>query len=203
MIGEYNILIAGVGGQGIILLSELLGKAAVGEGLKVCGSEILGMAVRGGSVVSTIRIGSDVYGPLIPEGKGNLMIGMEAAEALRNITYMSESSIIILNTQRVLPITVLLGSTQYPSLEEIIERLEKYSHRVVTLDAIQLAQEAGSSLSANIVMLGTSFGTGQVPIKVESIKNMIEKHFPAKLAALNIKAFELGYKASQQILRKS
>lgn len=197
---EFNIFIAGVGGQGVILVSELLGKAAVSDGLRVRGSEILGMAVRGGSVVSTIRLGSDVYGPLIPEGKGDLMIGMEAAETLRNITHMSESSVIILNTQRVVPVMVLLGKSRYPNLEEIIEKLERHSDRVIKLDAIQLAQEAGSALSANIVMLGASFGTGQVPIKIETIKKTVEEHFSAKLASVNIKAFDLGYEFSQQAL---
>ncbi|GAH36815.1 unnamed protein product, partial [marine sediment metagenome] len=106
MIKEFNILITGVGGQGVILMSELLGKAAVEEGLKIRGSEILGMAVRGGSVTSIIRIGDEVYGPLIPLGKCDTLIGMEPSEALRNITYLSKSSLVILNTAAIVPFTV-------------------------------------------------------------------------------------------------
>lgn len=200
MIKEFNVFIAGVGGQGVILLSELLGRAAVRDGLKVRGSEVLGMAVRGGSVVSIVRVGSDVYGPLIPEGRGDLMIGMEPAEALRNITYMSKSSIIVLNTQKVVPTMVFLGRSIYPSLEEIMEKLKKHSDKTIALDAIQLAEEAGSVLSANVVMLGASFATGKLPIKIETIKRTVEEHFPAKLIPVNIKAFDLGYRICREAL---
>lgn len=200
MVKEFNIFIAGVGGQGVILLSELLGRAAVSEGLKVRGSEILGMAVRGGSVVSMVRVGSDVYGPLIPEGRGDLMIGMEPTEALRNITYMSKSSIIVLNTQKVVPTLVFLGRSIYPGLEEIMEKLKKHSDKTIALNAVQLAEEAGSVLSANVVMLGASFGTGKLPIKMETLKRTVEEHFPAKLVPVNIKAFDLGYRVCREAL---
>ena len=200
MIKEFNILITCVGGQGVILMSELLGEAAVSDGLRVRGSEVLGMAVRGGPVISTIRIGSEVYGPLIPAGKGDLVIGMEPAETLRNITYMSKSSLIILNTRRVVPVMVFLGKSSYPSLDEILERLEANSDRVIKLDAVQLAEEAGSGLSANMVMLGASFGTGRLPIKIETIKKTMEAHFSAKIAPVNIRAFDLGYLTCQRRL---
>jgi len=98
MVKEFNILITGVGGQGVILMSELLGKAAVTDKLRVRGSEILGMAVRGGSVTSAIRIGEDVHGPLIPTGKCQVLVGMEPSEALRNIAYLSKPSLVLLNT---------------------------------------------------------------------------------------------------------
>ena len=125
MVKELNILIAGVGGQGVVLMSELLGKAAIAEGLKVRGSETLGMAVRGGSVTSAVRIGDEVYGPLIPAGKCDALVGMEPAEALRNISYLSPSSSVILNTEVITPFTVAIGESKYPSLEEILEKLEK------------------------------------------------------------------------------
>ncbi len=201
MVKEFNVLITGVGGQGVILMSELLGNAAVKDGLKVRGSEILGMAVRGGSVTSMIRLGDDVYGPLIPESKVDVLVAMEPAEAPRNITYLSKSSSVIVNIRRVVPITVLLGISHYAALEEIVAKLREVAGRVVTLDATQLAEEAGSVLSANIVMLGASFGTGQFPIKVETIKERINARFGAKVAPVNIKAFDLGYQVSQQAVR--
>ena len=182
-------------------MSELLGNAAVNDGLKVRGSEVLGMAVRGGSVVSTIRLGSAVYGPLIPMGKGDILVGMEPAEALRNITYLSESSLVILNTRAVVPFTVTLGGSTYPALTEIIDRLKKVTSRVITLDATQIAEEAGSSLAANMVMLGALFGTGQLPIKIETIKEAIQDRFSAKLASVNARAFDLGYEKCQQVLK--
>jgi indolepyruvate ferredoxin oxidoreductase beta subunit len=201
MVKEFNILITGVGGQGVILMSELLGKAAVEEGLRVRGSEILGMAVRGGSVTSVIRIGDEVYGPLIPMGKCHTLIGMEPSEALRNIAYLSKSSLVILNTAVTIPFTVSVGESKYPSLEEILEKLGKASGRVIKLDAVQIAQQAGSMLTTNIVMLGALFGTGKLPISVETIKETIRARFPAKTAPVNIKAFDLGYQACQQALK--
>ena len=201
MVKEFNVLITGVGGQGVILMSELLGNAAVKEGLKVRGSEVLGMAVRGGSVVSMIRLGDEVYGPLIPMGKGDVLVGMELSEALRHITYLSKSGSVIVNTKKVVPTSVLIGKSSYPSLEKILEKLNSNSTRVVRLDADQIAEEAGSLLTANIVMLGALFGTGQLPIKVETIKESIEARFPAKVVPVNIKAFDLGYQACQRAIK--
>jgi len=194
------VVIAGVGGQGVILVSEILGKAGVSAGLSIRGSEVLGMAVRGGPVISTVRMGSEVYGPLVPAGKGDLMIGMEAAEAVRNITYMSMSSLIILNTQMVMPVMVLLGQSRYPTLDEIMEGLEGHSNRVIKLDALQLAKEAGSVLTANIVMLGAAFGTELLPISIETIKKTVGAHFSAELTPVNIRAFDLGYETCRRLL---
>ncbi|NWF78305.1 MAG: indolepyruvate ferredoxin oxidoreductase subunit beta [Chloroflexi bacterium] len=198
MVKEFNVLIAGVGGQGVILMSELLGKAAVRDGLRVRGSEVLGMAIRGGSVVSMIRLGDEVYGPLIPLGKGDALVAMELAEGLRNIAYLSKSSVVILNTQRIVPATVLIGKSNYPSLEEVVEILNAISNRVVRLDAARIAEEAGSFMTANIVMLGALSAISQLPVKVKTIKESIQDHFSGKLAQVNLKAFDLGYQACQQ-----
>jgi indolepyruvate ferredoxin oxidoreductase beta subunit len=200
MVKEFNVLITGVGGQGVILMSELLGNAAVKDGLRVRGSEVLGMAVRGGSVFSNIRIGSEVYGPLTPVGKCDILVGMEPSEALRNIIYLSKSSLVILNTRTVVPFTVFLGKSGYPSLEEVLGKLDNTSSRVITLNAAQIAEEAGSLLSANIVMLGATFGTGLLPIKIESVKAVIQARFPAKAAPANIRAFDLGWQVCQRAL---
>lgn len=201
MIKEFNILITGVGGQGVILMSELLGKSAAKDGLKIRGSEILGMAVRGGSVTSIFRIGDEVYGPLIPMGKCHALVAMEPSEAMRNIAYLSKSSLVILNTAIIVPFTVPLGQSNYPTLEEILEKLNKASGRIIQLDAAQIAQEAGSRLTSNIVMLGALFGTEQLPIKIATIKESIRERFPSKVAPVNIKAFDLGYEACQQAVK--
>jgi indolepyruvate ferredoxin oxidoreductase beta subunit len=200
MTREFNILITGVGGQGVILMSELLGEAAVKDKLKVRGSEILGMAVRGGSVTSAIRLGEDVYGPLIPTGKCSALVGMEPSEALRNVSCLSKSSLVIVNTAITVPFTVPLGQSSYPSLETILEKLKKAAEKVIQLNAAKLAKEAGSLLTTNIVMLGALFGTGLLPIKVATIKEAVEERFPGKLTPTNIKAFELGYEACKQAL---
>ena len=181
-------------------MSELLGDAAVRDGINVRGSEVLGMAVRGGSVVSTIRMGSEVYGPLIPMGKADILVGMEPSEALRNITFLAKSSLVILNTQTIVPFTVLLGESGYPDLEKIVDKLNGIADKVVRLDAAQVAEEAGSSLAANIVMLGALFGTEQLPIDIGTIKQAIQARFPAKLASVNARAFDLGYKTFRSLL---
>ena len=200
MVKELNIIIGGVGGQGVILMSELLGNATVKDGLSVRGSEVLGMAVRGGAVSSIIRIGDGVFGPLVPMGKCDVLVGMEPAEVLRNISYLSPSSLVILNTEAIAPFTVALGVSKYPRLEEVIEKLTGASRQVITLNAVQVAREAGSHLAANNVMLGALFGTGRLPIRVETIKEEIQGRFAAKLVPINLGAFDLGYQTCQQQL---
>lgn len=201
MTKEFNILITGVGGQGVILMSELLGKAAIADGLSVRGSEILGMAVRGGSVTSIIRVGEDVYGPLIPAGKCDVIIGMEPCEALRNASFLSKSGLVILNTVPIVPFTVALGQSIYPSLDQVLEKLNSITSKIIKLDANEIAREAGSLLAANIVMLGALFGTELLPLKVTTIKEAIEARFPAKVAPVNIKAFDLGYQLCRQAVK--
>ncbi len=198
MVKEYNILITGVGGQGVILMSELLGKTAVREGLKVRGSEALGMAVRGGPVVSMIRIGDDVFGPLIPTGKADVLVAMEPAEGLRNISYLAKTASIIINTQKIIPPAVSIGASKYPDLELIEEKLRSHVSKLVSIDADQIAQASGSILSVNVVMLGGLFGFGKIPIKLASVKETIQDHFPARTAPANLKAFDLGYQACRQ-----
>jgi len=159
------------------------------------------MAVRGGSVVSTIRMGSEVYGPLTPMGKGDVLIGLEPAEVLRHSTYLSKSSIIILNTEPVIPFTVSLGQREYPGMDIILAKLKIISSKIAELNATQIAEEAGSPMATNMAMLGATFGTERVPIKVETIKEAIRNRFPAKLTPVNIKAFDLGYQVCQQLLK--
>ena len=201
MAKELDIIICGVGGQGVVLMSELLGNAAVRDGIEVKGSEVLGMAQRGGSVFSNIRLGSGAYAPLTPEGKCDVLIALEPSEALRNANYLSKSSLVVINSRRVIPFTVFLGQGSYPDLKEILDKLNQVSDRVVTLDAVKLAEKAGSLQSANVVMLGALFGTGLMPIKAETAKAVIQARFPARATEVNIKAFDLGYQEVQQALK--
>jgi indolepyruvate ferredoxin oxidoreductase beta subunit len=201
MAKELDIIICGVGGQGVVLMSELLGNAAVRDGIEVKGSEVLGMAQRGGSVFSNIRLGSDVYAPLTPEGKCDILIAVEPSEALRNIHYLSKTSMVILNSREVVPYTVFLGSSGYPGPEEILEKLNKVAERVITLDAARLAEEAGNLQSTNVVMLGALFGSGLMSINTETAKAVIQARFPARTAEANLKAFNLGYQEVQKALK--
>ena len=200
MTKDCNVLVAGVGGQGLILMSEMLGKAAVRDGLRVKGSEIIGSSQRGGAVNSVIRIGGDPQGPVIPQGRGNLIIGLEPLEALKHVSFMGRPDFVLVSTQQVIPFTVVFGNAKYPSLEVIIEKIKHNADRVITIDAVKLASEAGSERSANIVMLGAALGTGLLPIKIETVKSMIEKQFKGQVAQFNLKAFDLGYEVSEQTI---
>ncbi len=199
MMKECNVLISGVGGQGTVLMGELLGKAAVNDGLSVKGLEMIGTAQRGAPVTSMLRLGGACRAPIIPLGRGDIMIGLEPGEALRNITYMSKAGIIILNTQRVTPVMTMLGmGGSYASTEEIVKKLKENSSRTIILDAIALAEKAGSGRSANMVMLGAAFGPGLLPIRIETIKTTMGTRFRKEEGLFNLRAFELGYQAWQQ-----
>ncbi len=197
---EINIIICGVGGQGVVLVSELLGSAAVRDNVKVKGSEVLGMAQRGGSVFSNLRLGGDVIAPMTPDGKCDVLIAVEPSEALRNIRYLAKNSVVVLNTTTVMPYTVYLGKSGYPTQEQIIKKLREVTDRIITLDASGLAKEAGSAQAANVVMLGALFGTGLMPVKDETAKEAILARFKAKVGEINIKAFDLGYQQVKKAL---
>ena len=197
---EINIIICGVGGQGVVLVSELLGQTAVRGKVAVKGSEVLGMAQRGGSVFSNLRLGGDAIAPMTPEGKCDVLIAVEPSEALRNINYLAKNSVVVLNTTKVLPYTVYLGKSGYPTQDQIIEKLRKVTDRIITLDASGLAKEAGSLQAANVVMLGALFGTGLMPVREETAKESILARFKGKVGDINIKAFDLGYEYVKKAL---
>jgi indolepyruvate ferredoxin oxidoreductase beta subunit len=200
---EINIIICGVGGQGVVLVSELLGNAAVRGNVAVKGSEVLGMAQRGGSVFSNLRLGGDIIAPMTPEGKCDVLIAVEPSEALRNIQYLAKNSVVVLNTTTVMPYTVYLGQSGYPTPEQIIGKLKKVTDRIITLDASGLAKQSGSLQAANVVMLGALFGTGLMPVKEETAKEAILARFKAKVGEINIKAFDLGYEYVKKALSKA
>lgn len=196
-----EVIICGVGGQGVVLMSELLGTAAVKGGIGVKGSEVLGMAQRGGSVFSNLRLGDDIYSPLTTEGTCDILLAVEPSEAIRNIQYLSRSSIVILNTTKVLPFTVFLGQSGYPEIEAILEKLNSVSEKVIALDASKIAREAGNIQTTNVVMMGALFGTDLLPIPVEIAKEVVKNRVPSKVIDANLKAFDMGYQEVQQQLK--
>ena len=197
---ELNIIIAGVGGQGVILMSEVLGNSAVQDGLKVRGSEVLGMAQRGGSVFSNIRLGEDVFSPMTPDGKCDLLVALEPSEALRNIQFLNKTSIVIMNIRKVIPATVSMGKSTYPEIDLIKARLETVAGKVIGLDAVEMADKAGNRQTSNVVMLGALFGTGKMPISIETVKGSIKERVPAKAVDVNMKAFDIGFEAIKKSL---
>jgi len=200
MIEEFNIILAGVGGQGTILASNILGTAAIMAGLNVRGSEALGMSQRGGAVVGHLRIGPAVYGPLVPEGKGDILVGFEPSETLRNVTLLSRDGLVIVNTRPIVPHTVSIGLSVYPSTDEILGKLKQYA-QVVAFNATELAEKAGGVITVNTVMIGALAGSGRLPIKNEEILKAIESCVPKATIAVNRAAFKLGFEKAQEILR--
>ncbi len=200
MIEEFNIILAGVGGQGTILASNILGTAAIMAGLNVRGSEALGMSQRGGAVVGHLRIGSAVYGPLVPDGKGDVLVGFEPSETLRNVTLLSRDGLIIVNTRPIVPHMVSIGLSVYPSTDEILGKLRQYA-QVVAFNATELAEKAGGVITVNTVMIGALAGSGKLPIKNEEILKAIDLCVPKATVAVNRTAFKLGYEKAQEILR--
>ncbi|AKB82173.1 Indolepyruvate oxidoreductase subunit IorB [Methanosarcina barkeri 3] len=185
---KLDLLITGVGGQGAILASDIIGKAAVTTGIPIRAAETHGMAQRGGSVVNHIRIGND-YGSMIPKKGADLLLALEPMEAVRYLDFLKDGGVVIVNTQPIIPVTVTSGLTKYPEVPDILEFLsEKYI--VKAFNADELAYEAGSRLAMNVVMVGAVSGYLPIPkeIMLESVKALV----PQKTIEVNLRAFEAG-----------
>ncbi len=185
---KFDLLITGVGGQGAILASDIIGKAAVAAGLPIRAAETHGMAQRGGSVVNHIRVGGN-YGSMIPKKGADLMLALEPMEAVRYLDFLKDGGIIIVNTQPVLPVTVTSGIAKYPEVSDILDVLsEKYI--VKAFNADELAFEAGSRLAMNVVMVGAV--SGYLPIQKELLLESVKALVPQKTIEVNLRAFEAG-----------
>lgn len=187
-----NIIIAGVGGQGILFTSKIIGEAALESNMNVLTSEIHGMAQRGGAVVSTVKIGN-TSSPLIADCEADIVLAFEPAEALRAANKMSENTTVIINTNPIIPFPVSLGKEKYPKMEHILSKIKKRCKNLLTIDANSLAQRAGSGITMNTVMIG-AFSHFSV-LSSKKIKETIRKNVPKKYVDVNMRAFELGYKA--------
>ena len=198
---RVDLEIVGVGGQGILTSSQVLGAAALEKDLDVYMSEVHGMAQRGGVVVTTVKIGEEVYSPLIGKGDADVILGFEPIETYRAIEQASEKTWIVTNRQPIVPFTVSVGNEQYPSIDdEILPSLEKLTDRLVTLNAEDLAKEAGASITQNIVMLGALSATEALPLTKDEMMKAVEKQVPDKFVDMNLKAFEKGFDKTREII---
>ncbi len=188
-----NIIITGVGGQGILLASEILSQAAVQAGFDVKRSEIHGMSQRGGSVNSHIRFGKKIYSPLVMKGECDMLLSFEKMESLRMIEYANCKTTIIVNTQKINPSTVTSGLAVYP--ENIEDLLKSNFKNVIFVDALKLAQEAGHIRTANIALLGVASKVLDIPIEIW--ENAISQRVPERAVEVNLKAFHLGLQMAQ------
>jgi len=197
-----NVVLVGVGGQGILLAANALGSAAVKEGFNVRVSEIHGMAQRGGAVVCHMRIGDRVHAPTTMEGEADVIVGLEPVEALRNIKFASSQTWVLLNTEAIIPSTVSLGTAAYPSLKTIMKMIRLFAGKIGTIDAADLARKVGSVIAQNTVMLGALAATKKLPMRLETIKNAIRELVPPKYVKMNLEAFDLGYDALRNSYEK-
>ena len=192
MADTKNIMIVGVGGQGTLLASKMLGYVLLKQGYDVKVSEVHGMSQRGGSVVTYVRYGEKVYSPVIDKGEADVIISFEQLEAARWVEFLKKDGVIITNTQKMEPMPVITGAAEYP--EGLIEKLTAAGAKVDAKDFLALAEEAGSSKAVNIALMGR-FSTYFPDITDEQWQDAIEKNVPAKFLELNRKAFELGRNA--------
>jgi indolepyruvate ferredoxin oxidoreductase beta subunit len=193
MSSSFDILIVGIGGQGTILASNILGEACLIEGRSVRGAETHGMAQRGGSVESHIRIDGK-HGPLIAPGQADLLISFDLLEALRYSHYLKPGKAMVINRDMVPPTSVFTHKLAVPGEEEVIAMLRKYDLRLI--DADELATAAGSPLSQNVVMLGAA--SSMMPLKPQSLLEAVKRLVPKKTVEINVKAFELGQAAGRK-----
>ena len=183
-----NILICGVGGQGTVLAAKVLSQAAISKGERVLSAETIGMAQRGGSVTSHVRIGQDVFSPLIPKGQADLIIAFEAAEAVRNIEFLKPDGMVIVSKKIVQPVTASLTGNAF-SEEVMIEHLKKCAAKVIDVDTDKACAELGSSKVSNMVLLAAACQT-QLVSKDElkaSVKELVKPEF----YELNVRALDL------------
>ena len=189
---KTNILIVGVGGQGTLLASVLLGNLALDKDYDVKLSEVHGMAQRGGSVVTHVKISEEgVNSPLIEEGDADVIIAFEELEAYRWLPYLKKGGTMYVNTQQWLPMPVVMGQAKYP--EDILKTLEKNAAKVKAFDALKIAEECGSVKAVNVVLLGAA--SNDLPFDEDAWIKVIEENVKPKFVDLNKKAFELGRNA--------
>ncbi len=186
---ECDIVIVGVGGQGVILISDVIGRAAVKAGKPVRGAETHGMAQRGGSVVNHTRIGCR-YSPMVSSGGADVLLALEPAEALRFAHFLSSDGVALVNINPVLPVTVTTGKAHYPSLEEIVSPMRGICKEVKAMDATALAKKAGTAQAMNVVMLGAL--AKYIPLPENTLIDAIREVVPPKYLDINRRAFDLG-----------
>lgn len=189
---EFNIVIAGVGGQGTLLAAEIIGAAAVKDGVNVRVSEIHGMAQRGGAVVSNVRMGNAVLAPTVLEGQADVLLGFEPLETVRSLKSASERTLVIMNSDRIPPTELAADNMKYPSVEEVLAKIHLFTEDVIVVEATELARKAGSRLAQNSVMLGALAAVEESPVKPESLVEALRELVPKKQVEVNVKAFELG-----------
>jgi len=191
--GKTSIVLTGVGGQGVITATNILGKAAVDADMQVYASEVHGMAQRGGSVYCTVRIG-DVSSPLVASGTADAIISTEPVEALRYIQYANKKTFVVTDSNPVVPFTVAVGGETYPAIQDVYDEISSLAQLTV-IDAYGIAKKAGAVITKNIVLLGALAATGVLPFKSDVLLDTIVRNVPKKYQSVNTEAFQGGMQA--------
>lgn len=183
-----NIMIVGVGGQGTLLASRILGNAVIRKGYDVKVSEVHGMSQRGGSVVTYVKFGDAVHSPIIDKGEADIILAFECLEAYRALPWLKKGGKMIVNDQMINPMPVITGAAEYPA--DILQKLDAVVD-LTAVDALSLAREAGNAKAVNVVLIGVMAKNTEIPYEewIETIKTTV----PPKFLDVNIKAFDLGY----------
>jgi indolepyruvate ferredoxin oxidoreductase beta subunit len=197
---QFNIVLAGVGGQGTLLAAEIIGAAAVSDGLNVRVSEIHGMAQRGGAVTSNVRIGIDVLSPMVIDGGADVLLGFEPLETIRCLKCASRKTLVITSSEHIPPSELAAKNISYPTDKEIQAKIHLFTDRIIFLQAAALAKEAGNSLAQNSVLLGALAAVEGFPLKTESLLIAMKELVPQKHVEVNTKAFMLGMKIAKRQL---
>ncbi len=186
----FNIVIVGVGGQGTLLASKILGQLAMNNGYEVRVSEVHGMSQRGGSVVTYVRMSNDrpLYSSIVEQGQADIVLAFEDLEALRAVPYMKDGGTMVINTQKILPMPVITGAVKYP--EDCLERVRE-SCKTIELNAVDIAHECGTYRAANVVLMGVV--AKMLPFGIDEWHKAIEQCVKPKSLEININAFDRGY----------
>ena len=200
-----NVIVTGVGGQGNVLVSQFMGRALVRAGYHVTIGETYGASQRGGAVMSHLRISRQAqYGPLIPAGQANVILGLEPVETLRVLAqYGNPAVTVITNSRPVYPLAVAIGAAHYPTVDEIMTVLEELSSSAWLINATDIAVELGAPILANVVMVGALVGAGLLPLGPEEIELEFQESIPGDRLELNLKAFRRGLAEAKARLRRS
>jgi indolepyruvate ferredoxin oxidoreductase beta subunit len=190
---KIDILLTGVGGQGVVLAGDVLGDVALGAGYDVKKTDTLGMAQRGGSVVAHIRLAGQVASPLISRGQADFLVAFEKLEALRWLDYLTPGATVIINDEAIPPLAVGRGEAAYPGDEDINSSFEQYAGHVYFVDGPRLTDGIGNRKTLNILLLGAL--AARLPFALEAWQAAISRRLPPKLAAVNLAAFEAGRRA--------
>ncbi len=188
---SINLVVAGVGGQGVLLVTQILAEAAIHRSQRAIVSELHGVAQRSGSVVANVRFG-DASSPLIGRGQADAILSLEPMEALRVLSRASSRTVIVTSMKPEAPLTVILGEEEYPSVGDIFADLMSVTRRVYGVDAERVAADLGAAVVTNVVLMGALLGTGVLPLDLPSVRERLVAHVPPETREVNLQALDIG-----------